>query len=208
MNPTAPTAAPEETPMMEGSAIGLRKIPCMMVPAAASAKPTTAASRMRGSRTCITMSRWSRETRNRKTGWVVTSTAVPVRSTAVGTATALSRTCATTSGGIHTGPTAALTVTTRTSSADSASDHAVVFPGVRTIENPLAVGKYLLFGVGGWDDATIRDTRCRSARARVAGGDAGGRDRGPDQPELFVPGDADRRDRDRSDHRGAPRPRD
>lgn len=41
--------------MIEGSAIGLRKKPCITVPAAASAKPTTAASTMRGNRSPVTM---------------------------------------------------------------------------------------------------------------------------------------------------------
>ena len=42
--------APEETPMIDGSAIGFRKNPCITVPAAASAKPTVAPRTMRGSR--------------------------------------------------------------------------------------------------------------------------------------------------------------
>jgi len=58
MKATAPTAAPEETPMIDGSAIGFRKIPCMIVPAAASEKPTTAPSSIRGSRTCSTICVW------------------------------------------------------------------------------------------------------------------------------------------------------
>ena len=49
MKATAPTAAPVETPMMEGSAIGFRKKPCITVPASASAKPTVAPSAIRGS---------------------------------------------------------------------------------------------------------------------------------------------------------------
>jgi len=52
---TAPTAAPEETPMIEGSAIGFLKNPCMTVPAVARANPTTAPSAIRGRRTPRTM---------------------------------------------------------------------------------------------------------------------------------------------------------
>jgi len=64
MNATAPTAAPEETPMIDGSAIGLRKNPCMTVPAAASAKPTSAANRIRGSLTPTTICWWTPSTGN------------------------------------------------------------------------------------------------------------------------------------------------
>jgi hypothetical protein len=57
MKATAPAAAPEETPMIEGSAIGLRKNPCITVPAAASENPTIAARTMRGRRNCVTITR-------------------------------------------------------------------------------------------------------------------------------------------------------
>ena len=57
MNPaaiatTAPSAPPAETPMMPGSAIGLRNRPCMVAPATPSAIPTDAPTMIRGSRIC------------------------------------------------------------------------------------------------------------------------------------------------------------
>ena len=47
----APTAAPDETPTVPGSARGLPKIPCMIAPATASEAPTTTAIARRGKRT-------------------------------------------------------------------------------------------------------------------------------------------------------------
>ena len=52
----APNAAPEDTPMIAGSAMGFRNRAWNTAPAAASAAPTTAASRTRGSRS------WNRMT--------------------------------------------------------------------------------------------------------------------------------------------------
>ena len=49
---TAPSAPPADTPMMPGSAIGLRKSPCIVVPATPRAAPTIAPTTMRGSRIC------------------------------------------------------------------------------------------------------------------------------------------------------------
>ncbi len=66
---TAPTAAPEETPMMEGSAIGLRKNPCITTPAVDSAKPTTAPSRIRGRRTCSTIASGGASRRTTREPW-------------------------------------------------------------------------------------------------------------------------------------------
>ena len=48
ITPTAPTAAPADTPMMPGSASGLRNTPCRTAPDTASPPPTRAASTMRG----------------------------------------------------------------------------------------------------------------------------------------------------------------
>ena len=53
---TAPTAAPVETPMIPGSAIGLRNSPCMVAPAIPRAIPTEAPTRILGSRICSTTS--------------------------------------------------------------------------------------------------------------------------------------------------------
>src|SRR5690625_2200435 len=50
MPATAPTAAPEETPVTPGSANGLRKTACMTTPTPASAPPTSIATTIRGSR--------------------------------------------------------------------------------------------------------------------------------------------------------------
>ena len=49
---TAPTAPPAETPMMPGSAIGLRNRPCIVAPATPSAIPTVAPTTIRGSLIC------------------------------------------------------------------------------------------------------------------------------------------------------------
>ncbi len=51
MQPTAPTAPPEETPMTAGSASGLPNTPCITAPAQPSEPPTSRASTTRGSRT-------------------------------------------------------------------------------------------------------------------------------------------------------------
>ena len=45
---TAPVAAPADTPIIDGSAMGFLKNPCITVPAAASANPTIAARIIRG----------------------------------------------------------------------------------------------------------------------------------------------------------------
>ena len=47
---TAPSAPPVDTPMMPGSAIGLRNSPCITAPATPRAAPTVRARAMRGSR--------------------------------------------------------------------------------------------------------------------------------------------------------------
>ena len=44
----APSAPPADTPMIPGSAIGLRNSPCITAPETPSAAPTTSASRIRG----------------------------------------------------------------------------------------------------------------------------------------------------------------
>ena len=60
MATTAPTVAPLETPMMPGSARGLLKIPCNIVPEAASPAPTIKPTRVRGERINIsTASCWA-----------------------------------------------------------------------------------------------------------------------------------------------------
>jgi hypothetical protein len=105
MEATAPTAAPEETPMMEGSAIGFLKKPCMTTPAVARAKPTTAASAMRGIRTRWTMISAS----------CGTSNATPGRASRT--------TCATVVGGIVTGPIPALTTITTAQTVARPADH-------------------------------------------------------------------------------------
>ena len=52
MATTAPTAPPAETPMIPGSAIGLRKRPCMVAPATPRAMPTRAPTKILGSLIC------------------------------------------------------------------------------------------------------------------------------------------------------------
>ena len=52
MATTAPTAPPADTPMMPGSAMGLRKSPCIVAPATPRAMPTEAPTSMRGSLIC------------------------------------------------------------------------------------------------------------------------------------------------------------
>lgn len=47
----APTAAPDKTPIIPGSASGLPNTPCMIAPATASAAPTSTARITRGNRT-------------------------------------------------------------------------------------------------------------------------------------------------------------
>ena len=54
---TAPSAPPVDTPMMPGSAIGLRNRPCITAPAVPRAAPTNSARAMRGSRMVSTMAR-------------------------------------------------------------------------------------------------------------------------------------------------------
>ena len=49
---TAPSAPPADTPMMPGSAMGLRNSPCIVAPATPSAIPTEAPTMIRGSRIC------------------------------------------------------------------------------------------------------------------------------------------------------------
>ena len=48
---TAPNAPPPDVPMIPGSASGLRKMACMMVPAIANAAPTLSAMMTLGIRT-------------------------------------------------------------------------------------------------------------------------------------------------------------
>ena len=52
MATTAPRAPPAETPMMPGSAIGLRKRPCIVAPATPRAMPTEAPTTILGSLIC------------------------------------------------------------------------------------------------------------------------------------------------------------
>ena len=52
MATTAPSAPPAETPMMPGSAMGLRNSPCIVAPATPSAIPTEAPTTIRGSLIC------------------------------------------------------------------------------------------------------------------------------------------------------------
>ena len=55
MATTAPKAPPVDTPMMPGSAIGLRNNPCITAPATPKAAPTIRAKQMRGSLTAATI---------------------------------------------------------------------------------------------------------------------------------------------------------
>src|SRR5690606_20019561 len=57
--PTAPRAAPEETPRRYGSASGLRTTACITVPATASPAPTAAAATTRAPRPCHTIASWT-----------------------------------------------------------------------------------------------------------------------------------------------------
>ena len=52
MATTAPTAPPADTPMIPGSAIGLRNSPCIVAPATPRAMPTEAPTTIRGSLIC------------------------------------------------------------------------------------------------------------------------------------------------------------
>jgi len=108
--------------MMEGSAIGFRKNPCITVPAVASANPTTAPSAMRGSRSCPTMTWWVRSISN-ENGWTHRR---PDASNPAGTTTALSAARPTSRRPIRTGPIVAAASMARTSPAASPPDHATV----------------------------------------------------------------------------------
>src|SRR5690606_24671240 len=55
---TAPIEPPAETPMIPGSASGLRNSPCIAAPLAASAKPTSPATSSRGRRTDQLIAAW------------------------------------------------------------------------------------------------------------------------------------------------------
>ena len=65
MTAIAPNAAPEDTPMTAGSAIGFRNRPWNSVPATASPTPTTAASSTRGSRSWNRITSTPRDTSGR-----------------------------------------------------------------------------------------------------------------------------------------------
>ena len=58
---TAPSAPPADTPMIPGSAIGLRKSPCITAPETPRAAPTTNASNMRGNLIVVMMARSTSE---------------------------------------------------------------------------------------------------------------------------------------------------
>ncbi len=140
MASTAPTAAPEETPMIAGSASGLRKKPCMTVPAAARAKPTIAASMIRGSRYITTIVWWVSLTSKSNSTCQWTSNVGEMGSKSdpryeppsrpidrpVGIASALRTLLRTSNGWISTDPSEALTRIVRTSTAVSPSDQLMV----------------------------------------------------------------------------------
>jgi hypothetical protein len=57
----APTAAPDDTPIMYGSAIGFLKTPCIAVPETARAAPTRTAKNILGNLIFRTMALWMEE---------------------------------------------------------------------------------------------------------------------------------------------------
>src|SRR6266511_645727 len=69
MTTIAPRAAPEDTPITAGSAMGFRNRPWNNVPATASPTPTTAPSRTRGSRSWNTMTSVPYDTWGRPARW-------------------------------------------------------------------------------------------------------------------------------------------
>ncbi len=141
--------------MIDGSASGFRKNPCITVPAAASAQPTIAARTIRGRRMLATIVWWVSGTSNENTGTYSspgTGTCQPTTGTvvalcvmtSVGITSALSIALTTVTGSILTGPSAALTTIIPRRTTSKPTVHVIVRVGESIHTTPVAVAKYLL----------------------------------------------------------------